>query len=63
MIVTASRKCCVLLKKFLDEELTRIYGDVDGWVEVVMTYRHDDRDEILKYKEKQISRVRISRKF
>ena len=56
MIVTASRKCCVLLKKFLDEELTRIYGDVDGWVEVVMTYRHDDRDEILKYKEKLIER-------
>ena len=62
MVVAANRKACVILKRHLDEKLRQIYGDEYGddvkrWVEVVMTYQHNDTGEILKYKE-ELSRKR-----
>ena len=52
MVVAANRKACVILKRYLDEKLRQRYGDkAKDWVEVVMTYQHNDTGEILKYKE------------
>ena len=62
MVVAANRKACVILKRYLDEKLLQIYGneygdDVKKWVEVVMTYQHNDTGKILEYKE-ELSRRR-----
>lgn len=61
MVVAANRKACVLLKKYLDEAIANLYGpeygeEVSKWVEVVMTYQQNDKDEILAYKENLIQR-------
>jgi len=57
MIVTASRLACVRLRDYLLEELRRRYnGDVEKWVEVVMTYSENDPDEIREYKKKLLER-------
>ncbi len=61
MIVTANREACVHMKKFLDEELQKIYSneygeDVKRWVEIVMTYQQNDLGAILDYKNEIIAR-------
>jgi len=62
MIVTANREACVHMKKFLDNELQKLYAerygeDVKKWTEIVMTYQHNDKGLILEYKE-QITKKR-----
>ena len=61
MVVTASREACVHMKKYLDQELEKLYAqkygeEVKRWTEIVMTYNHNDTGLILEYKEALIRR-------
>ncbi|RSN72888.1 MAG: type I restriction endonuclease subunit R [Thermoproteota archaeon] len=60
MVVAANREACVYLKRFLDEELMKIYGnehpDVDKWTEIVMSYNQNDIGDVLNYKLELIER-------
>jgi type I restriction enzyme R subunit len=54
LIVTGSRKACVIYKKFLDNYLPPEYS------EVVMTFNQDDEEEIQEYRRKLIERFKIN---
>jgi len=61
MIVMVDRRSCVIMKKYLDEELQKRYGkeygeEVKDWTEVVMTYQQNDKEEILEYKDELMKR-------
>ena len=52
MVVTASRLASVRMKRFLDEALTRRFGEeARNWSEVVITYAQNDKPEVLEYLE------------
>jgi len=51
MVVAASRLACVRLKKYLDETLSKKYGeDARQWSEVLISYQNNDPEEIREYK-------------
>jgi type I restriction enzyme R subunit len=53
MVVMANRESCVVMKKYLDAELSKRFGANAGeWSEIVMTYAQNDTGKILEYKEK-----------
>jgi type I restriction enzyme R subunit len=54
LIVTGSRKACIIYKKFLDNYLPPEYS------EVVMTFNQDDEEEIQEYRHKLIERFKIN---
>jgi type I restriction enzyme R subunit len=54
LIVTGSRKACVIYKKFLDNYLRPEYS------EVVMTFNQDDEEEIQEYRRKLIERFKTN---
>jgi type I restriction enzyme R subunit len=54
LIVTGSRKACIIYKKFLDNYLPPEYS------EVVMTFNQDDEEEIQEYRRKLIERFKIN---
>ncbi len=61
MVVTANREACVIMKRYLDRELEKLYArkygeQIKEWTEIVMTYDYNDTDLILDYKEKLIER-------
>jgi len=53
MVVMANRESCVMMKKYLDVELSkRFNSNVKEWSEIVMTYMQNDTGKILEYKGK-----------
>jgi len=53
MVVMANRESCVVMKKYLDAELSKRFGANAGeWSKIVMTYAQNDTGEILEYKGK-----------
>jgi len=53
MVVMANRESCVVMKKYLDAELSKRFGaNAREWSEIVMTYAQNDTGKILEYKEK-----------
>jgi len=59
MVVTASRRACIIFKKFLDEILIKRYGkEARQWSEVVISYGHNDPSEIIEYRNRLLERWR-----
>jgi len=53
MVVMANRESCVIMKKYLDTELSKRFGaNASEWSEIVMTYMQNDTGKILEYKGK-----------
>ena len=53
MVVMANRESCVVMKKYLDAELSKKFGANAGeWSKIVMTYAQNDTGKILEYKGK-----------
>jgi type I restriction enzyme R subunit len=53
MVVMANRESCVMMKKYLDDELSKRFGaNASDWSEIVMTYMQNDTGKILEYKGK-----------
>ena len=51
MIVMTDRKSCVFMKKYLDDVLSKRFGEeAKKWSQIVMTYTQNDTGEILEYK-------------
>ncbi|WP_103287661.1 type I restriction endonuclease subunit R [Candidatus Nitrosocaldus islandicus] len=59
MVVVASKLACVRMKRALDEALAERYGSSSrGWSEVVMTYSHNDPQEIQEFRRELLERWR-----
>ena len=53
MVVMANRESCVMMKKYLDDELSKRFGaNASEWSEIVMTYMQNDTGKILECKGK-----------
>jgi type I restriction enzyme R subunit len=49
MIVTANRRACVLMKRYLDKHLIETFGEqAKNWSEIVMTYNYNEKDPDIK---------------
>jgi type I restriction enzyme R subunit len=59
IIVTASRRACVRVKKALDEALVKRFGkDAESWSEVLMTYMNNDPEDIRNYMNELLNKWR-----
>jgi type I restriction enzyme R subunit len=59
IIVTASRRACVRMKRALDEALVkRSVKDAEDWSEVLMTYTNNDPEEIRNYMNELLNKWR-----
>ena len=61
MVVAVNRLACVKYKKYLDEALSRRFGEeAKNWAQVVMTYEQNDLPDIEKFKAEIKGKYRLS---